>query len=33
MTEQLNDFDRWALSYDEDMRKADDSDDWMFGGY
>jgi ubiquinone/menaquinone biosynthesis C-methylase UbiE len=33
MTEQLNDFDRWALSYDENIRKADDSDDWMFGGY
>jgi putative AdoMet-dependent methyltransferase len=26
-------FDRWALTYDDDMEKANDSDDWMFGGY
>jgi hypothetical protein len=33
MTGNYNSFDHWALTYDNDMRKADDSDDWMFGGY
>ena len=33
MTDQSNDFDRWALTYDDDMRKGDDSDDWIFAGY
>ncbi|HEY33047.1 MAG TPA: methyltransferase domain-containing protein [Dehalococcoidia bacterium] len=26
-------FDRWAKSYDQDVTKAGQSDDWMFGGY
>lgn len=33
MTDINNGFDRWALTYDEDMRKANDSDDWIFSGY
>lgn len=26
-------FDKWALTYDEDMEKANDSNDWMCNGY
>lgn len=33
MTGNYNSFDNWALTYDKDMEKANDSDDWMFGGY
>jgi putative AdoMet-dependent methyltransferase len=33
MTNNYSNFDRWALTYDEDMQKADESDDWMFGCY
>ena len=33
MTDRFNTFDRWALTYDDDMHKANDADDWMFGGY
>ena len=33
MTGNYNSFNRWALTYDDDMEKANDSDDWMFGGY
>ena len=33
MTDRFNTFDRWALTYDDDMQKANDSDDWMFRRY
>jgi ubiquinone/menaquinone biosynthesis C-methylase UbiE len=33
MTDHFNTFDRWALTYDDDMQIANDSNDWMFGGY
>ncbi|HEY94633.1 MAG TPA: class I SAM-dependent methyltransferase [Dehalococcoidia bacterium] len=33
MTHQPNTFDKWALTYDKDLEKANDSDDWMFGDY
>ncbi|MBN2077151.1 MAG: methyltransferase domain-containing protein [Dehalococcoidales bacterium] len=33
MSGNFNSFDRWALTYDKDMEMANDSNDWMFGGY
>ena len=33
MVKDYSSFDHWALTYDDDMRKANDSDDWMFRGY
>ena len=33
MVDQFNTFNRWALTYDDDMEKASNSDDWMFSGY
>ncbi|MFC1948005.1 class I SAM-dependent methyltransferase [Chloroflexota bacterium] len=33
MTGNDRTFDEWSLTYDDDMQKADNSDDWMFSGY